>query len=86
MNLHIDPEELRPVIEATVAEVLAQRDADQAKLGDRLGFTESESASLMGVAQHVLRDARRRGEISARLVGKKYIYARSEILQFLADH
>lgn len=51
MNLHIDPTELRPVIEATVAEVLAQREADEARLGDRLDLagereeTKHEAAS-----------------------------------------
>lgn len=78
---------IRPIVAQAVEETHRQREADEAKLGnDRLGHTEAESAALIGVAQHVLRDARRRGEISARLVGKKYIYARSEILRFLADH
>ncbi len=76
-----------PFIRSIVAETLAQIKADEVTLGkDRLGYPEAESAALVGVAQHVLRDARRRGEISARLVGKKYVYARSEILRFLADH
>lgn len=85
MNFYFDPAELEPVIRATVAEVLDQREADEARLGGRLGFTEPEAAALLGVQAHVLRDARRRGEIHARLCGKRYLYARSELLRFLRE-
>ena len=85
MNLQFDPSELKPVIQETVAEVLEQREADEARLGGRLGYTEPEAASLIGVQQHVLRDSRRRGEIFARLVGKRFIYCRGELLRYLRD-
>ncbi|OHB71982.1 MAG: hypothetical protein A2V70_18185 [Planctomycetes bacterium RBG_13_63_9] len=82
--LVVDSEsDLRPVVEAVVREVLSQRADAEAKLGGRLGFTEPEAAALLGVKQHVLRDARARGEISARRVGRRYIYSRAALLDFL---
>ena len=50
---------------------------------ERLGYTEAEAAELIGVAKHVLRDARYRSEISAKLVGKKYIYTRESLIEYL---
>lgn len=85
MNIQIDPEEFRLIIEATVVETIAQLAADEARLGKRLAFIEPEAASLVGIQQHVLRDARRRGEIFARLCGKRYLYSRDELLRFLHE-
>jgi len=77
---------LNPLVAKVVAQAWAQLQADEARFGDRLAYPEPEAAALFGVAPHVLRDARRRGEISARLCGKRYIYPRSELLRFLRDH
>lgn len=85
MNIHIDPEHFRPIIEATVAEVLSQLEADEGRLGDRLAYPEPEAAALLGVAPHILRDCRRRGEISATLCGKRYLYEKAELLRFLRE-
>lgn len=84
-SLHFDPCELHPVIQATVAEVLAQLEADEARLGDRLAYPEPEAAALLGVAPHVLRDCRRREELSATLCGKRFLYERAELLRFLRE-
>lgn len=78
-----DVEGLRPLIAAAVRETLDEIQASDAKLGDRLGHTEPEAAALLGVAPHVLRDCRLRGEISARRVGARYIYSRAALLEFL---
>ena len=84
MEIKIDPSELRPVIEATVAEVLAQREADEARIGDRLWVAESTAAAaLLGLPVHRLRDARRRGEIVGSKIGKTIGYERAELLRFL---
>ena len=82
MKLELSNEDLRPLVRAIVSEVLAQTEADQAKLNGRLGYTEAEAAALLGVARHTLRDCRLRGEISARLVGRKYVYSRDVLLRF----
>jgi hypothetical protein len=74
-----DIHDLKPVIAAVVAEVLANAD----KLNGRLAFPEAEAAALCGLPKHVLRDCRLRGEIRGRLVGKKTVYEKSELLKFL---
>lgn len=80
-----DLADLRPLI-ATVVEItqdsIAQREA---KLGDRIGYTEPEASAAIGVAPHVLRDCRLRGEISARKVGCRYVYSRQSLVRFLED-
>ena len=86
MKLEVsDIVDLRPLIAEAVRATLDQIQADESKLSDRLGFTEPEAAGLLGVARHVLRDARLRGEIRARLVGRRYIYSRKTLVKFLAD-
>jgi hypothetical protein len=81
-----DIADLEPVIALTVRKVLDAIEAAQRRLGsDRLAYPEKEAAALCGVQGYVLRDARRRGEIEGRLLGKKIVYARSELLRFLAD-
>lgn len=81
-----DIADLQPVIAAAVRATLAEIAASEAKLGnDRLGYTESQAAQLLGIAKHVLADARRRGEIFARKCGKAYLYDRRELLRYLAD-
>lgn len=78
-----DLADLRPLIAAAVESTLDSIAQREAKMSDRLGYTEPEAAALIGVAPHVLRDCRLRGEITARKVGCKYIYARKSLSQFL---
>ena len=87
MQLSIDPDELRPIISAAVAEVLAQIRADESAVGDKLAVDEREAARLLDIEHHVLRDARLRGEISAsRIAGRRIRYAREDLVQYLARH
>jgi hypothetical protein len=81
MKLQFDRDDLRPIVEAVVMETL-QAMGDQ-QPNSRLGYTESEAAEAIGVKNHVLRDARLRGEIKARKVGKRYVYAADELRRFL---
>jgi hypothetical protein len=83
MHLEVSAEDLRPIVAAAVAEVLAQVAETDARLGKRLGYPEAEAAELLGIAPHVLRDARLRGEISARKIGRGYIYERTSLVAFL---
>lgn len=75
---------LRPLIAEAVRATLAEVQTDDAKLAGRLGFPEAEAAALMGLPRHVLRDARLRGEISGRVIGKKIVYSREALQRFLA--
>lgn len=80
-----DVDTLFPIIRAAVRATLAEIEAAERKLGDRLGYTEVEAAAQLGVARHVLRDCRLRGEIVGRVVGRKILYSRETLLKFLAD-
>jgi rRNA-processing protein FCF1 len=75
--------ELRPLIEQVVTETLDRLEAERVRLSSRIAYTEGEAASLIGVARHVLRDARLRHEIEASRVGKRIVYTRDELLRFL---
>jgi hypothetical protein len=85
VHLSIDPQALRPLIEATVEAVLARAEDARARLGegDRLAYSEAEAACLLGVAKHTLRDLRLRGEITGVKVAGRAFYERSELLDFL---
>ncbi|HEV3005313.1 MAG TPA: helix-turn-helix domain-containing protein [Pirellulales bacterium] len=81
MRLELDPADLTPIVRTALAEVLAERD----RLGDteRLGYPEPEAARLLGLASHQLRDARRRGEIDGRRIGRSVVYSRQALLTWL---
>jgi hypothetical protein len=83
VNIAFSADDLRPLVAAVVEQVLTSKADADSKHGNRLGHTEAEAAALIGVERHVLRDCRLRGEINAKLVGKKYIYSRLEIERFL---
>lgn len=81
MKIEVDSADLKPVIAAAVAEAMAAAST----LGtDRLGYSEAEAARSLGMPKHRLRDARLRGEITGRRVGKAVYYARDELVRFLA--
>lgn len=85
LNVILDADALRPIIEATIAETLARLRDDEAHIGDKLAFSEEESARLIGIESHVLRDARLRGDISAsRIAGRRIRYLRQDLLNYLA--
>lgn len=86
MKLEINKEELRPLIREIVAEALAELERHRAKLGDRLAYSEAEAADALGLKQHVLRDARLRGEITAtRIAAGRIRYSREDLLEYLAN-
>lgn len=78
MQLTLSPDDLAPVITRIVTEL-------QKRFGtaDRLCYPEAEAAELLGVKQHVLRDARLRGEISGSKLGRGYSYTRAALLEFI---
>lgn len=84
MNLHIDPADLRPLVQTVVNEVLASIGNNEARLpASRLAFPEAEAAALLGLKPHVLRDARLRGEINGSLLGKRICYTRNDLMDWL---
>jgi hypothetical protein len=82
-RIELDTDELRPLIQTVVAEVLAATEADAVRLNGRLAYPESEAAVLLGVRPHVLRDARLRGEIEAATIGKRIVYEPEALKSYL---
>jgi len=80
MQIQLDPDDLRPIVESVVAELNAQFDADS----DRLAYSEEDAAGLLGVPATTLRDERLRGRVEASMVGRKVRYTRAHLLDYLA--
>jgi hypothetical protein len=83
MQILLEESDLRPLIEKIVKETLALVDQADRHFDERLAYTEAEAAALLGVAQHVLRDCRLRGEVSASRCGRRIMYQRSDLLRLL---
>jgi hypothetical protein len=85
INLQLEPESLRPLIEGVVSEVLRQLQAEQEKLNSRLAYNEQEAAELLGLKPYQLRDLRLAGKIAAVKPTKKAaLYRREDLIAFLA--
>jgi hypothetical protein len=82
----LNAEALRPLIVEVVREVLAQvRDAE-ARLPDKIAFTEPEAARLLSLNVWQLRDERLRGRIVASgVVGRRVRYRREDLVQYLTE-
>jgi hypothetical protein len=52
----------------------------------RLTVTEREAAEMLGIAAHVLRDARERGEIHFAKAGRTVLYTRAFLVGYLNRH
>ena len=86
MKITFDADDLRPIIEQVVTETLARVDDDRPG-DDRLAYTESEAAAMIGLEQHVLREQRRLGRIEPCAVrpGRRVLYTPASIRAFLAN-
>jgi Helix-turn-helix domain len=80
-----DLADLQPLIDAIVRSTVERMRETESKLGTRIGFTEKEAAEELGIERHRLRDARQRGEIAARRVGRGFVYGRQALVDFLND-
>jgi hypothetical protein len=81
-----NPEVLRPLIKEIVAEVLAQLKDAEARLPDKLAYSEPEAARLLGLNPWQLRDERLRGRIHASaVVGGRVRYRREALVHYLAE-
>lgn len=87
--MRLEPQDidgLRPLIAEVVRAVLAEV-ALPATTRDqkRLAWSEKEAADLLGVARHVLRDARLRDEIRSTKVGGRIHYTREHLDEYLRN-
>ncbi|MBS0265429.1 MAG: helix-turn-helix domain-containing protein [Planctomycetes bacterium] len=78
MHLTITADELKPFIDAALAEMLARFG-----IQDRIAYSEVEAAALLGIRSHVLRDARLRGEIVGAKLGRGYSYTRADLIEYV---
>ncbi len=86
MELRIDAEDLKPLVERVVTETLTRLDELRAALPDRVAFSEEEAARLLGLEPHQLRDERRRGRIKAsKIVGRRVRYFRADLVQYIME-
>ncbi len=83
MEITFNDTDLEPLVTRVVAKVLAQREANDTRFGNRLAYTEPEAAALIGVRPHILRDCRLRGEIEASKIGKRIMYSREQLLALM---
>jgi hypothetical protein len=85
MELRLDGDALKPLIAEVVRETLAALEADRARLGDRLAYSEAEAAALLGLHAHQLRDLRLSGKLAAsKIVGARVAYTRQDLADYLA--
>jgi hypothetical protein len=84
ISLVIDPQVFSPMVKSLIAEVLAQTEADRAKTGSKLAYSEEEAARLLGLEPHQLRDERGRGRIAfSRIVGRRIRYTPDDLADYL---
>jgi Helix-turn-helix domain len=85
MQVNIDPEELIPIIRATVEATLARIRDEEQQLGDLMAVDETGAARFIGLERHQLRDERARGRIGfSQIVGRRIRYTKSDLLEYLA--
>jgi hypothetical protein len=77
--LAVDPQSLKPFVEAVVAATLRAVDWPVG----RLCLTEAEAAACVGVRTHTLRDLRLLGQLPTRKMGRKVVYLREDLLAYL---
>jgi Helix-turn-helix domain len=83
-ELRIDSAELRPVIEAVVAQVMTDLEKPTRLFNGRLAVTETEAADMLGLHPWQLRDLRLAGNIGyCRIVGNRIRYTREDLLGYL---
>ena len=81
MELRVSPDELKPIIELVVAELLQRFPTNE----QALAYDEARAAELLGVPRASLRDERLRGRILASRVGRRIRYTRQNLLDYLAE-
>jgi hypothetical protein len=83
-ELQIGAEELRPLVQAIIAEVLGELERKRTLLNGRLAVTEAEAADLLGLHSWQLRDLRLAGKIGySRIVGGRVRYTVDDLLDYL---
>jgi excisionase family DNA binding protein len=80
VQIGFDAADLRPIVEAVVAELADRLAADDG----RIAHSTAEVAQMLGVTPATIRDARLRGELEAVRVGRKCRFTKHQIMDYLA--
>src|SRR5262249_5666672 len=84
LSLQLDAEVLSPVIDAAVERALVRFAEAQQKLNGKIAYSEAEAAALIGVEAHVLRDARREGDLPAFVIrGGRVRYLAKDLIAYV---
>ncbi len=79
MEISFKPDEIKPLVEIVVAELIDRFHTDEA----RIAYSEEEAAALLGVPRTTLRDERLRGRVDASRVGRQIRYTRENLTDYL---
>ena len=84
VGISFDDANLRPLVRAVVAEVLAEHKQLQQIYEGRVAYSEAEAANMLGLNQHQLRDLRLNGKINhSRIVGRRIRYTLQDLMDYL---
>lgn len=84
MRIELNGDDLRPLVQAVVTEVVAAIQTDSEQLGEKLAYTEQEAARLLSMQSYQLRDERRDGRIEASVGrGGRILYSKGDLLAYL---
>jgi hypothetical protein len=85
MNGVLTTDDLDPLIEKIVSQVVARLEKQRQELDGQRVFTEVEAASFLKLEPRQLADERRRGRIVAsKIVGKRIRYLESDLISYVA--
>jgi Helix-turn-helix domain len=86
-DLRLSPDELRPLVQQVVSEVLTAMEHRRLLLNDKLALTEPEAAPLLSLNPWQLRDLRLAGKIGySRVVGGRVRYTAQDLDNYLRRH
>ena len=84
MKIELEASDLAAIAAAVVDEIARRESLSETLPSSRLGYPEREAANLLGLPWYALRNARRRGEIGGRRIGRSVVYSRAALLSWLA--
>lgn len=83
--MKIDLAPLADLIADRVILKLEARETNSRSLNGQLAYPEDQAARMLGIPKNSLRERRLAGDIAARKVGKRYLYPRAALLEFLSE-
>ncbi len=83
-SLELSPDELRPLVQTVVKEVLKELETRRQLVNGKLAFSEAEAAEMIGLNSWQLRDLRLEGKIThCRIVGRRIRYTPKDLEDYL---